>query len=62
MKKWLFFLAILAIIYLLGRWGQTRRSSHPFLVRLNQTISIIVWVLLIAYTISFIYWLVTEVF
>jgi hypothetical protein len=29
---------------------------------LNETISIIVWVMLIAYVISFCYWLYTQIF
>lgn len=62
MKKWLFLCCGLILIYFLGNWGKARRSSHPLLVRINQSISLVVWILLLAYTFSFIYWLVTEVF
>lgn len=62
MKKWLFLFGGLILIYFLGRWGRARRSSHPLLARINQTISLVVWVLLLAYAFSFVYWLITEVF
>ncbi|HDJ23969.1 MAG TPA: hypothetical protein ENF17_08785 [Candidatus Aminicenantes bacterium] len=62
MKKWFYGLIVLLAIYALNRAGKTKKPSTSFLSRLNQTISIIVWVLLLAYAVSFFYWLFTEVF
>lgn len=62
MRKWLLFLVILAIIYALSRINQKKKVRSPFLKRVNETLSTIVWVLLIAYAVSFLYWLYTELF
>lgn len=62
MRKWLLFLVILAVIYALSKINQNKKTRSPFLKRVNETLSIIVWVLLIAYAVSFLHWLYTEVF
>jgi len=62
MRKWLLFLVILAIIYALSRINQKKKVRSPFLKRVNETLSITVWVLLIAYAVSFLYWLYKELF
>ncbi len=62
MRKWLFFLAVLAVVYAISQIGRRKRDRSPFLKRLNETVSIVVWVLLAAYAISFLYWLYKEIF
>jgi hypothetical protein len=62
MRKWLFFLLILALIYGISQINRRKRVKSPFLKRLNETITIIVWVLLAAYTLTFLYWLYTTIF
>ncbi|MDH4218629.1 MAG: hypothetical protein OEY18_12915 [Candidatus Aminicenantes bacterium] len=62
MRKWLFFLAVLAVVYAISQTGRRKQDRSPFLKRLSETVSIVVWVLLAAYAISFLYWLYKEIF
>jgi len=62
MRKWLFFLVIIAAVYMLSQVGRRKESRSSFLKRLNETFSIIAWVLLAVYTLAFLYWLFTEIF
>jgi len=62
MRKWLFFLAILALVYIISRINRRKQEHSPFLKRLNETFSIIAWVLLAVYVLFFLYWLYTMVF
>jgi len=62
MRKWLFFLAILAAVYAFSRISKGKQDRSPFLKRLSESISIVVWVLLAAYAVSFLYWLYKEIF
>jgi glucan phosphoethanolaminetransferase (alkaline phosphatase superfamily) len=62
MRKWLFMLAILALIYALSRINRRKQDRSSFLKGLNETLSIFVWVLLIAYALAFLYWLYTQIF
>jgi hypothetical protein len=62
MRKWLFFLAVLAVVYAISQIGRRKKDRSPFLKRLSETVSIVVWVLLAAYAISFLYWLYKEIF
>jgi len=62
MRKWLFVLLVLAILYALSiLTGKKRRAAHPILKRIDRAISIAVWILLTAYAIAFGYWLFTQV-
>jgi Ca2+/Na+ antiporter len=62
MRKWLFFLAILALVYIISRINRTKQGRSPFFKRLNETFSIIAWVLLTVYILLFLYWLYTRIF
>jgi hypothetical protein len=62
MRKWLFFLAILALVYIISKINRTKKERSPFFKRLNETFSIIAWVLLTVYVLFFLYWLYTRIF
>lgn len=62
MRKWLFFLVILALVYGISQISRKKRVRSPFLKRVNETITILVWVLLVVYTLTFLYWLYTVIF
>jgi hypothetical protein len=62
MRKWLFVLLILAILYALSTLtGKRYKARYPLLKRIDRGVSVVVWVLLAAYGIAFFYWLFTRV-
>jgi len=61
MRKWLLFLVVLVVIILLSKVNQKKGMRTPLGKRINETLSIMVWVLIIVYVISFIYWLYTQI-
>jgi len=62
MRKWLLFLVILVVIVLLSKINQRKEVRTPFGKRFSETLSVITWVMIIAYVVSFIYWLYTQIF
>lgn len=63
MRKWLFFLLAIAVVYLISKINtRGAREKSPFLKRLNWMISALVWVLTVVFTLSFLYWLYTQIF
>jgi uncharacterized membrane protein YkvI len=60
MRKWIYFLLIIVIAYTLSQVGKKKEGRSPFLKNISATIGIIVWVLIIFYTVGFLYWLYTE--
>ncbi|MCK4646932.1 MAG: hypothetical protein KAU46_11830 [Candidatus Aminicenantes bacterium] len=62
MRKWLLFLVILVLVYIISKINRRKQPRSPFLKRLNETFSIIVWILLAVYSVSFLYWLYTIIF
>jgi hypothetical protein len=62
MRKWLVPLLAIALLYALPKLNtfRRRRDSH-LLKRINDTVNVLVAVLLVAYLAAFIYWLWTEV-
>jgi magnesium-transporting ATPase (P-type) len=62
MRKWFLFLVILGLIYILSKASRKKETRSPFHKRFNETVSIVVWVMLIAYVVSFLYWLYTQIF
>ncbi len=62
MRKWFFLLVIIGLVYILSKASKGRGNRSPFFQRFNETLSIVVWVLVIAYVLSFLYWLYTQVF
>lgn len=62
MRKWLFVLLVLAILYALTTLtGRKYRAKYPILRRVDRAITFAVWFLLAAYGIAFFYWLFTQV-
>ncbi len=62
MRRWLLFLVILALIYIILKINRRMQPRSPFLKQLNETFSIIVWILLAVYVFSFLKWLYTIIF
>ncbi len=62
MRKWLLFLAIIGLIYMISKAARREGKRTPFQQRFSETISIVVWVLVLAYVLSFLYWLYTQIF
>jgi hypothetical protein len=63
MRKWLYILLFIAILYAVSRWGTKKQGGKsPFLKQLSEAINITVWVLLVAYAAAFCYWLYTVIF
>jgi hypothetical protein len=53
---------ILAVLYALSKaTAKQHRSRYRFLKRIDRTITILVWILLMAYLVSFFYWFYTEI-
>jgi len=62
MRKWLYFLLALAVVYALSKLNtQKRRKKYPLLKRINFFLNVVVWVLIVSYVATFVYWLITEV-
>jgi len=62
MRKWLVMLLAIALLYALPKFNtRGRRKAFPLLKRINDTINILVWVLLAVYFGAFFYWLWTKV-
>jgi hypothetical protein len=62
MRKWLFVLLVLAILYALSTLtGKKHKAKYPILKRVDRAITVAVWFLLAAYGIAFFYWLFTQV-
>lgn len=53
---------ILGLVYILVKASQKKEAPSPLRKRFNETLSIIVWVMLAAYVLSFLYWLYTQIF
>jgi len=62
MRKWLLFFVIIVVVVLLSKLNQKKEVRTPFGKRFGETLSVITWVLIIAYVISFIYWLYNQIF
>ena len=62
MRKWLFLLAVLGLVYLVSQINRRKKDRSPLLKRLNETLSLFAWTLVIAYVLFFLYWLYTQIF
>ena len=61
-RKWLLLLLVLAVLYAASTFNTRKRQArYPILKRIDKTITILVWVLLASYGVTFLYWLYTEV-
>jgi hypothetical protein len=62
MRKWLVILLAIALLFALPKLNtRGRRRDFPLMKRINDTVNVLVAVLLVAYLAAFIYWLWTEV-
>lgn len=58
MRKWLVLLLAISLLYALPKLNtRGRRRNFPLMKRINDTINVLVWVLLVVYFGAFIYWL-----
>ncbi len=58
MRRWLYLLLAWAVIYFISRINTpSRRKRSPRLKSFNQTLNVVVWVILAAYLVGFVYWL-----
>jgi hypothetical protein len=62
MRKWLYFLLIIVVAYALSQLGKKTKGRSSFFKNISETIGIVVWVLIVVYTVGFLYWLYTEIF
>jgi hypothetical protein len=61
MRKWLVVLLAIALLYALPKLNtRGRRRDFPLMKRINDTITILAWVLLVFYFGAFLYWVWTE--
>ena len=62
MRNWLVMLLAVALLFALPKINtRGRRRDFPLMKRINDTINILAWVLLVVYLGAFLYWLWTEV-
>ncbi|NIM98826.1 MAG: hypothetical protein GTO24_12340 [candidate division Zixibacteria bacterium] len=63
MRKWLYLLLFIAALYVVSRLGTKKKGGkYPILKQISETISIVVWGLLVFYILAFLYWLYTLIF
>ena len=63
MRKWLFVLLFIAVLYAVSKLGAKQQGKrYPAFKQISETITIIVWVLVVAYVVAFLYWLYTIIF
>jgi magnesium-transporting ATPase (P-type) len=62
MRRLAIFLVILVVVYLVSQASKKKDVRSPLRKRFSETLTIIVWVMLVAYVLSFLYWLYTQVF
>ncbi len=62
MRKWLYLLLALVLFVAISKMNRKRKVRSPFFKRLNETVSILAWVLLAVYSLYFLRWLFTQIF
>ncbi len=62
MRKWLYLLLGLVLFVVISKMNLKRKVRSPFFKRLNETLTILVWVLLSVYTLTFLRWLFKQIF
>ncbi len=62
MRKWLYLLLGLVLFVVISKMNRKKKVRSPFFKRLNETITILVWVLLSVYTLTFLLWLFKQIF
>lgn len=63
MKKWYLILLLTAILYLVFSTGRKqKKGGREILRRLNSTMNMLAWFLLLVYGLAFIYWVIKSIF
>lgn len=62
MRRWAILLVILVVVYLVSQASKKKDVRSPLRKRFSETLTIIVWVMLVAYVLSFIYWFYIQIF
>jgi uncharacterized BrkB/YihY/UPF0761 family membrane protein len=63
MRKWLFVLLFIAVLYAVSRIGVKKPGKRSTTFKqISEALTIAVWGLLVAYVIAFLYWLYTIIF
>ena len=63
MRKWLFFLLIIAALYAVTKINKNKAGKKsPVLKQISDAITYLVWILLTAYVIFFLYWIYSLIF
>ena len=63
MKKWYLILLLTAILYLvLSTSRKQKKGGREILRRLNSTMNLLAWFLLMVYGLAFIYWIIKSIF
>ena len=63
MKKWYLILLLTAILYLvLSTSIKQKKGGREILRKLNSTMNMLAWFLLLVYGLAFIYWIIKSVF
>jgi cbb3-type cytochrome oxidase subunit 3 len=63
MKKWYLILLLTAILYLVFSTSRKhKKGGREILRRLNSTMSLLAWFLLLVYGLAFIYWVFKSIF
>jgi hypothetical protein len=58
MRKWLYLLLVIAILYAISTLNnKKRRTQDPLLKRIDKIVTIVAWTLLAVYGAAFLYWL-----
>ena len=63
MKKWYLILLLTAILYLVFSTSRKqKKGGREILRRLNSTMNMLAWFLLLVYGLAFIYWIIKSIF
>ena len=61
MRKWLYLILGLVLFVVISKMNRKRAVRSPFFKRLNETVSILIWVLFAVYTLTFLYWVFKQI-
>jgi len=62
MKKLLYLLLTITLVYVIFRLTADPKKKSPIGKRINETLNILVWVILLGYFFAFLYWMYTVLF
>jgi hypothetical protein len=61
-RNWVWLLIVLVVLYAASAISTKKRQArYPILKRIDRTLTLLVWVLLVSYGLAFLYWLYTQV-